>query len=81
MEFLSRTQLISALAAIGLALYVLDLVRGVMTYCRAGHTPLIFFRGAASGRPALARRRTSQALFLSRRGRLTRQGFWKLVRI
>jgi len=27
MEFLSRTQLISALAAVGLALYVLDLVR------------------------------------------------------
>lgn len=34
-----------------------------------------------SGRPVLARRRLTQALFLSRRGqRLTRQGCWKLVK-
>ncbi|HEU4797280.1 MAG TPA: site-specific tyrosine recombinase XerD [bacterium] len=33
-----------------------------------------------SGRPALARRHVTQALFLSRRGRLTRQGCWKLVK-
>ena len=34
-----------------------------------------------SGRPALARRRVTQALFLSRRGRrLTRQGCWKLFK-
>jgi sigma-B regulation protein RsbU (phosphoserine phosphatase) len=30
---------------------VLDLARGVMTYCRAGHTPLIFLRGPASAAP------------------------------
>ncbi|MGH2398447.1 MAG: site-specific tyrosine recombinase XerD [bacterium] len=34
-----------------------------------------------SGRPALARRRVTQALFISRRGnRLTRQGCWKLFK-
>lgn len=32
------------------------------------------------GRPALARGRMLQALFLSRRGRLTRQGCWKVVK-
>ncbi len=33
------------------------------------------------GRPVLAKRRSSQALFLNRRGlRLTRQGCWKLIR-
>ena len=32
------------------------------------------------GRPALVRRHALQALFVSRRGRLTRQGCWKLIR-
>ena len=32
------------------------------------------------GRPILARRRTPRALFLSRRGRLTRQACWQLIR-
>lgn len=32
------------------------------------------------GRPGLTRRRSLQALFVSRRGRLTRQGCWKLLR-
>jgi sigma-B regulation protein RsbU (phosphoserine phosphatase) len=30
---------------------VIDLRKGLMTYCRAGHTPLIFLRGPASGAP------------------------------
>jgi serine phosphatase RsbU (regulator of sigma subunit) len=30
---------------------VIDLRKGMMTYCRAGHTPLIFLRGPASGAP------------------------------
>ena len=28
---------------------VIDLVNGVMTYARAGHTPLIYLAGPASG--------------------------------
>jgi len=32
------------------------------------------------GRPALARRRMAAALFLSRRGRLTRQACWQIIR-
>jgi len=31
---------------------IIDLHRATMTYCRAGHTPLIFLRGPGSGPPA-----------------------------
>lgn len=44
---------------------------------RAVAALLAYQRG---GRSALARRRPGQALFLSRRGRLTRQGCWKLLK-
>ncbi|MDR7450378.1 MAG: site-specific tyrosine recombinase XerD [Armatimonadota bacterium] len=54
-----------------------DKTRLVPTGSRAVAALLAYQR---RGRPQLTRRRMSPALFVSRRGRLTRQAFWQMIR-
>jgi len=75
---------------VGLDIGDVDLDREVVRCLGKGNKPRLVPVGSRAvtallayqrrGRPALTRRRMSPALFVSRRGRLTRQAFWQIVR-